>query len=225
MSILLLALAASQVQVAPVYGNAEVVDGDTLRIGDARIRLFGIDAPEHDQTCARRGTNWPCGIEATERLRRLVAGKNVRCIPQGKDDYGRVLARCDTIGVDLNQAMVESGYATAFRKYSLDYAAAEERAKTSARGLWSGTFEQPGAFRARRRALGPKERPQPARRSPQARTAQPSVGCVIKGNRSRRGEWIYHMPGMPYYDQTRAEHIFCSEADARAAGYRRARFR
>jgi hypothetical protein len=27
---------------------------------------------------------------------------------------------------------------------------------------------------------------------------------------------------MPYYDATRAEEIFCTKADARAAGYRRA---
>jgi hypothetical protein len=50
---------------------------------------------------------------------------------------------------------------------------------------------------------------------------------VIKGNRSRRGEWIYHLPSMPYYGygQTRAEDIFCSEAEAQAAGYQRARVR
>ena len=27
--------------------------------------------------------------------------------------------------------------------------------------------------------------------------------CLIKGNHSRRGDWIYHLPGMPYYDATR----------------------
>jgi hypothetical protein len=45
---------------------------------------------------------------------------------------------------------------------------------------------------------------------------------VIKGNRNRRGQWIYHLPGMPYYNVTRAEEMFCTEADAQAAGYRRA---
>jgi hypothetical protein len=30
---------------------------------------------------------------------------------------------------------------------------------------------------------------------------------------------------MPYYEQTKAEDIFCTEAQAQAAGYRRARFR
>lgn len=40
----------------------------------------------------------------------------------------------------------------------------------------------------------------PARQSTQT-TAAPG-GCVIKGNRNRRGEWICHMPGMPYCEQT-----------------------
>ena len=49
-----------------------------------------------------------------------------------------------------------------------------------------------------------------------------SGNCNIKGNRNRKGQWIYHLPGMPYYDRTRPEEIFCTEAEARAAGYRRA---
>ena len=49
-------------------------------------------------------------------------------------------------------------------------------------------------------------------------------GCVIEGNQGRNG-WIYHVPGMPSYAQTRAEQMFRSEAEARAAGYRRAKVR
>ncbi|MEP3437407.1 MAG: succinoglycan biosynthesis protein exoi [Hoeflea sp.] len=53
--------------------------------------------------------------------------------------------------------------------------------------------------------------------------------CVIKGNISvNTGERIYHVPGQKYYLPTRISHRFgerwfCSEADARAAGWRRAR--
>ena len=47
-------------------------------------------------------------------------------------------------------------------------------------------------------------------------------GCSNESDRNRKGQWIYHVPGMPYYARTRAEQMFCSEADARAAGYRRA---
>lgn len=52
--------------------------------------------------------------------------------------------------------------------------------------------------------------------------------CNIKGNISiGSGERIYHVPGQHYYDDTvirldYGERWFCSEADARAAGWRRA---
>lgn len=53
-------------------------------------------------------------------------------------------------------------------------------------------------------------------------------GCNIKGNIAIGGERIYHMPGQSYYSDTqvsplRGERWFCSEADARAAGWRRSR--
>jgi len=53
-------------------------------------------------------------------------------------------------------------------------------------------------------------------------------GCTIKGNISRRGERIYHVPGDRYYaatviDIAKGERWFCSEAEARAAGWRRAK--
>jgi hypothetical protein len=55
------------------------------------------------------------------------------------------------------------------------------------------------------------------------------VGCGIKGNISTKtGERIYHMPGQKYYFETRinwfrGERWFCSESDARAAGWRKSR--
>jgi len=53
--------------------------------------------------------------------------------------------------------------------------------------------------------------------------------CNIKGNISvSTGERIFHVPGQSYYDETRirgeyGERWFCSEEDARAAGWRKAR--
>jgi hypothetical protein len=52
--------------------------------------------------------------------------------------------------------------------------------------------------------------------------------CVIKGNVNTQGERIYHMPGQKYYDETRisashGERWFCSEEEARSAGWRRSR--
>ena len=55
-----------------------------------------------------------------------------------------------------------------------------------------------------------------------------SGSCDIKGNISARGERIYHFAGQDYYGRTRidtdkGERYFCSEAEARAAGWRRSR--
>jgi hypothetical protein len=55
------------------------------------------------------------------------------------------------------------------------------------------------------------------------------VGCGIKGNISyRTGEHIYHVPGQKYYWATRinpfnGERWFCTEENARAAGWRKSR--
>lgn len=61
-----------------------------------------------------------------------------------------------------------------------------------------------------------------------APSAQENRACNIKGNVSTTGERIYHVPGQKYYDDTRisashGERWFCSEAEARAAGWRRSR--
>ena len=34
-----------------IIGKARVTDGDTIKINDQKIRLFGIDAPETKQFC------------------------------------------------------------------------------------------------------------------------------------------------------------------------------
>ncbi len=52
----------------------------------------------------------------------------------------------------------------------------------------------------------------------------PSDGCMIKGNISSSGR-IYHVPGSDSYDKTRidgskGERWFCTEAEAKAAGWR-----
>jgi len=55
-----------------------------------------------------------------------------------------------------------------------------------------------------------------------------SESCDIKGNISTSGERIYHLPTDRYYDatgiaQSRGERWFCSESEAIAAGWRRAK--
>lgn len=209
------------------WGTARAKDGDSLVVGSREVRLFGIDAPEFDQSCKRAGTNWQCGTEAAEKLAALVTGREVRCVSSGEDQYGRTLAKCTVGQVDVNRTMVATGFAVAFRRYSSSYVSAEESAKVNRRGLWSGEFQMPQAFRAAEQPT-PPSRPSatrtnsPAKSLPNHSAGRSNGNCNIKGNRNRKGQWIYHVPGMPYYDQTRAEDIFCTEAQAQAAGYRRA---
>jgi len=56
----------------------------------------------------------------------------------------------------------------------------------------------------------------------------PPSGCDIKGNISKTGERIYHVPGQRWYDETKitpgkGEFWFCTEAEARANGWRKAK--
>lgn len=208
-------------------GIGHAKDGDSLMVGNQEVRLFGIDAPEYSQSCTRDGVPWACGREAADELRRLVEGRNLTCTRQSIDPYDRWVARCRVGGAEANATMVERGLATAYRHYSSDYVAAEARAKAARRGLWAGSFEAPRDYRLDEHAADPerstRRRPRGAP-PPGARAGTPasSSACLIKGNHNRRGQWIYHLPGMPYYAQTRAEQVFCNEAEARAAGYRRA---
>ena len=210
---------------APFYGVAQAKDGDSLMVGNREVRLFGIDAPEWDQSCTRAGKPWACGQAATEQLSKIVTGRQARCVAVDTDEYGRTVARCTVGVVDVNRQMVSNGYATAYRHYSLDYVSAEASAKAAKRGIWAGTFVMPSDVRH----AAEDQRSAPSRhragRAPVVQSiARASSGCTIKGNRGSNG-WIYHLPGMPFYDRTRAEQMFCSEAEAQAAGYRRAKVR
>lgn len=204
-------------------GTGQVVDGDSLSVGGISVRLFGIDAPEGKQTCDRGGDQWACGEEAASQLRMLVGSNVVECRGQGIDTYGRTVAVCRADGFELNKTMVEQGWATAFRKYSQEYVVEEMRAKAERRGIWSSSFALPEDYRmAQEQRQEQRQSFVSARVRQSAPAAASSNGCVIKGNRNRKGQWIYHLPGMPYYDVTRPEEIFCTEAQAQAAGYRRA---
>ena len=218
-ALLLSSAAAAQLVFS---GVGRVKDGDSIMVGATEVRLYGIDAPELHQTCQRAGQSWACGAEAKEQLESLAGGRRIECNQVGTDQYQRALARCRVGDIDINRTLVALGYAVAFRRSSLDYASAEESAKVNRRGLWSGTFEMPSEYRHPELARSPS----PSRRRPVAsrpartQNSTASTACRIKGNRNRKGQWIYHLPGMPYYEQT--GEIFCTEAQAQVAGYRRA---
>jgi len=124
-------------------GPFRVMDGDSLETGAVRFRLEGIDAPEFGQTCTKSGAEWPCGRDAARYLRQQIAYGDARCTGLGEDKYGRVLTRCFAAGRDINEAMVESGWAVSFG----DYHGAERAARNAGRGIWQGEFLRPRDWR------------------------------------------------------------------------------
>lgn len=136
-----------------IVGRATVIDGDTLAIAGqhARIRLFGIDAPESTQPCFNeQGRRYPCGSRATAFLSQLVGrGENVVCRPLDVDSYQRLVAECDTAaGISLNREMVRAGWAIDYVRYSGGRYSVEQRdAQIALRGLWAGTFDAPAQWR------------------------------------------------------------------------------
>lgn len=128
----------------PVTGSARVSDGDSFRIGQEKIRLLGIDAPELRQTCLDEDRQpWPCGTAARNRMAELLKQGEVRCQPDGTDRYGRTLAHCTTSQQDLGSVMVTEGLAIA----SGQYWAEEGTARNAKAGIWKGGFDTPREWR------------------------------------------------------------------------------
>lgn len=130
-----------------LIGTVVVVDGDTVKIKSVRVRLVGIDAPEHDQVCRNTKGAWHCGMAATVALRKYVNGKEVVCIPTGHDRYRRILAHCKAQGADVGEWLVANGWALAYLRYSNEYASAEDAAQLAQRGIWSSNFVAPESWR------------------------------------------------------------------------------
>ena len=102
----------------PVCGLGRASDGDSFRLGDDRIRLLGLDAPELTQDCADAdGRLWPCGRAARDRMAQLLAAGPADCRPEDIDQYDRLLATCSVAGRDLGATMVAEGLAVSSGRY------------------------------------------------------------------------------------------------------------
>jgi endonuclease YncB( thermonuclease family) len=211
--LLLLLLTISAVHAAHLSGRVVgISDGETFTLLTAdkqqiKIRLAEIDAPESGQ---------PYGNKSKQTLSGLIFGKDVRVVVQTKDRYGRTVGRPYVGGLDVCAEMVRMGAAWAYREYLIDRSllTLEADAKVDKRGLW-GTSEA--------QAMPPWE----WRRTGGQNSV--SGGCQIKGNINSQGDRIYHVPGSRSYGATRinelkGERWFCSEAEARAAGWRAPRY-
>lgn len=189
-----------------------VTDGDTVRVRyqgrSTPVRLIGLNAPEtRPRQCY--------GTQATSRMKQLTKGGAVWIKAdrtQGnRDKYGRLLRHLYSPGGrSLALIQVQEGFAREYtynRAYSgqSTHRRAQATAKAKKRGLW-------------RSCTTPTTQPKPKTTS----------SCTIKGNISSSGQRIYHVRGQRFYtvtkiDVRKGERWFCSETQARNAGWRKSK--
>lgn len=195
-----------------------VIDGDTIDVihnGQAeRIRLNGIDCPEKRQAF---------GKKAKQFTSSLVYGKNVTIQVLRKDRHGRTVG--DVVlpdGTNVSRELVKAGLAWWYRQYSKDerLGVLEEEARKAKRGLWADSNPIP-PWEIRH----PKQGTAPLVRGDFLSEPLANPGTTpmpIIGNRNSN---VYHRPDCPSYTTTAPKNrvMFNSEAEAEAAGFRRAR--
>ncbi len=132
----------------------EIVDGDTVKVftssdGKLTVRLLGIDTPELETSLrARREGVADClAVEASAALSGLIAGKDIKLeLDTNKDSYdkyGRMLAYIFVDGANINQQMIEQGYAYEYTyraeqyKYQKQFKSAQKQAEAKRVGLWA----------------------------------------------------------------------------------------
>lgn len=195
-----------------------VIDGDTLAIDGRVVQLYGIDAPELGQLCDRNGKPWPCGLDAALALKKLVSlgGLPVVCSPWEQTDQAHgdseAAQVCELGERNLGLTMLRTGYSVALPDSFPDYAEAENEARSASLGLWQGKFVLPWQWRERI--------------APHVEADGWGRQCNVKGSITLGGHQLYYVPTDDNYqdltiDPSKGERLFCSDEEARAAGWLR----
>lgn len=200
-----------------VGGEPRVIDGDTLQLGGNIVQLYGIDAPELGQLCETDGSLWACGVEAALALRKLVTfgGHQLHCSPWANSPgertaHGGTVEVCEVSHEDVALVMLHNGYGVALPGSFPDYLDAQEQARQARLGIWHSNFVSPWIWRAGTAGQ---------------RTASVRQ-CNVKGTLGADGQRLYYVPTDPEYQDIaihpdRGEHMFCSDEEARLAGWTR----
>lgn len=144
------------IQQPGYYQVTSVADGDTIEVDmngtKEKIRLIGVDTPES----VKPNSAVQCyAHEASDFTKKNVSGQSVRleADPMGdnRDRYDRLLRYVYLKdGTLWNQKLIADGYGFAYLSFSFsksaDFAASQEVAKSSKRGLWNvcQTYQQSG---------------------------------------------------------------------------------
>ena len=215
-----------------------VVDGDTfVAANDEKVRLIGVNTPEV------HGKVQYYGQEASQFAKDKLTGKKVYLFQDtgSTDRYGRWL-RYVFIDQDpqmFNDTLVIEGYANTMTiapnvMYADHFVKLEREAREKGIGLCGKEQQASGSSSSSKNIHNEESTPASSKEdsaspssdkesSKAANKNTASGGCKkpdIKGNINAKKEKIYHVPGGAYYEQTKAEEMFCTEDDAKHAGYR-----
>lgn len=194
--------------------TVEVIDGDTIEVDGTMVQLYGIDAPELGQLCGQDGRWVHCGVSAAFELHKIIslARQPVICTQANSNDRNSP-AICTIGTVDLSHSMLITGYAVAAPDATPDYQQAEKSAREGSLGLWHKEFVPPSEWRAGRRL---------------AREPEPETGaCPIKAVVRADGDRVFLVPTDEAFasatvDPRKGDRVFCSDEEARAAGWHHA---
>jgi len=162
---------------------------------------MGVDAPEYNR-CA--------GKEAKDRLKQLIFDKKVILKEEEQETFGRSLALVYQNGTLINEIILKEGWGRPdYRKNSQRdiLTAAFHEAQSKKVGIWSSL----------------------CRISANSTDLTDSTNnCLIKGNIDKNSyKKFYHLPECLHYNEIIiekdiGERYFCSEAEAIAAGFKKA---
>jgi hypothetical protein len=85
-----------------ITDNVEILDGQTIRLHEVVIKLWGIAAPVADE---------PGASMAAVALYRLYDRNVVTCHMPSDWGHGEAIGKCEAAGYDLGAVMVSSGFA------------------------------------------------------------------------------------------------------------------
>lgn len=124
--------------------EVKVLDGDSLIVDKAEIRLIGVDAPEYMQFCFdEKELAYDCGEEARLALEKLVYKKKVVCNKIKKDIYKRDLSECFADKLNINIELLRQGWVVLYRSQNKLYIKAQTEAQKNKSGIWKGRFMKP----------------------------------------------------------------------------------
>jgi endonuclease YncB( thermonuclease family) len=138
--------------VETIEGPGRAIDADIIMVGEQRVILWGIDAPERTQFCLANAQRWGCYEAALRTLQTLASRGTVSCVLVGEPDpFNRRYGVCESGGEDINAAMVRAGMALAYLEQSADYLPVQDEAIVAQAGLWQlgVEFLEPWVWRQR----------------------------------------------------------------------------